>query len=104
FSFRKIEDFADFIDRGGTLFHQNLDRGVGDDRLTVIGSEEILDVLGNGGEAEVVFAGPLGHRVHEGGRVGVAHQVPSLIDNEETFLLIGFNLGPDVIENNKHRD
>ena len=77
-------------------------RGVGDDGPTHARSHEVLDVLGDGGDAQVVFAGAFGQAEHEVGRVFVLHELPGFIDDEDAFFLVGLGLVPDVIEHDVH--
>ena len=86
------------------MFHEELDGGVGDDGLTVVSGQKIFDVLGDGGDPEVVFVGAFGEGVEEGGGVGVFHEIPGFINDQKPFFEVFFDFGPDVVENDKHGD
>ena len=92
------------IDGGGRLFEKELDGGVGDDGTTHFARHEILDVLGDGGETEIVFPGAFGERKEEVGGIVVFHELPGLVDDENAFFLLGTDDVPDVGKDDVHGD
>ena len=98
----EFKNVGEDVDGGAGLFEEELHGGVGDDGATHFAAHEVLDVLGDGGEAEVVFAGAFGEAEEEVGRIVVFHELPSLVNDEEAALLLGTNNVPNVGENNIH--
>ena len=86
------------------MLEEELHGRVRDDGATHLGPHEIFDVLGDGGETEGVFAGALRQRKEEVCRIIKLHELPSLVDDEETAFLFGADDIPDVIENDVHGD
>lgn len=85
------------------MLQKKLNRGIRDDRLSLVGIDEILDILRDGRHAEIVLPGPFDQSLHEEGTILVPHDVPSLVDDEES-LLIGAPDGiPDIIQYDVHR-
>ena len=77
-------------------------RGVGDDCPPHARTHEVFNVLGDGGDAEVVFTGAFGQAEQEVGRVFVLHQLPGFIDDQHALFLVGLGLVPDVIQHDIH--
>ena len=75
-----------------------------DDGTPHLATHKVLDVLGNSGEAEVVFTGALCQAKEEIGTVFVFHELPSFVDEKETTLLFGTDDIPDVGEDDVHSD
>ena len=100
----EFENVGEDVDGGGGLFEQELHGRVGDDGAAHFARHEIFDVLGDGGEAEVVFAGALGEGEKEIGGIFVFHELPGFVYEEEAFLLLGADGVPDVGEDNVHGD
>ncbi len=102
FSLREVENFSKVINGGGRLFHKNLNRGVGDNGFTIVRAEEVFNVLGDGGEAEVIFSGAFGHGVDKGSGVRIFHQIPGLVNNQEAPFKVFFNASPDKVKDHEH--
>ena len=100
----EFEDVREDIDGGSGLFEQELHGRVGDDSATHFGAHKIFDVLSDGSKAEIVFASAFGEGEEEVGGIVVLHELPSLIDDEETTLLLGADDIPDVRQDNIHGD
>lgn len=101
FSLREVKNFFELVDGAGTLFHEDLNTTIVDDGFAKVATQEIFDVLSNGGKPEVVFAGPLGDGVEEARRVLVFHEIPGLVNHEQAFFEVALDLGPDVIKDDK---
>ena len=63
FFFGELEDIGKDIHGGAGLFEQELHGRVGDNGAAHFAAHEILNVLGDGSETKVVFAGALGERL-----------------------------------------
>ena len=100
----ELEYVGEDVDGGSGLFEKKLHGRVGDDGTAHLGGHEIFDVLSDGGEAKVVFAGALGKREEEVSGVFKLHELPGLIDDEEATLLFGADDVPNVREDDIHGD
>ena len=98
----ELENVGEDVDGGAGLFEKELHGGVGDDGATHFAAHEVLNVLSDGGEAEVVFAGAFGEAEEEVGGIVVFHELPSLVNDEKAAFLLGANNIPNVGENNIH--
>ena len=99
----EVEGVADGADRGGVLLEQELEGGVleqgaprvaGDGAGGVLG-EQVLHVLGDELQPEAVLPRALRHAHHEGRALGVLHDRPDLVDDEQPRLRIARGGGPD---------
>lgn len=100
----EFEDVGENVDGGGGLFEEELHGGVGDDGTAHFSGHEIFDVLGDGGEAEVVFASAFGEGEEEVGGVFELHKLPGFVDDEETAFLFGADNVPNMREDDIHGD
>ena len=85
FRIRKVESFCHDIDRCRRLLQEELYRRIRDDGTAVRRPQKILDVLGDRGDAEIIFPGPLHEAEEEGRRIVVFHHDPGFIDKEESL-------------------
>ena len=86
------------------MFEEHFNSRVGDNGFTVRGVKKIVDVLRDDGNAEIVFTGTFNKTLKDFGRVFVTHEIPSLVNDEESFFKIFSDLSPDVVEDDEHDD
>lgn len=104
FFFGEFEDVGKDVHGGAGLFEQELHGRVSDDGAAHFAAHEILNVLGDGGETKVVFAGALGETEEEVGRIVVFHELPGLVNDKKAAFLLGADNVPDVGKDNIHGD
>lgn len=102
FFFGEFEYVREDVYGGGGLFEEELHRGVADDGAAHFGGHKIFDILGDGGESEIIFTSTFGEREEKVGGIFVLHELPCLIDDEEATFLFGANDVPDVREYDVH--
>src|SRR5690606_33039531 len=64
---------------------------------------EVVHVLGDGGDAQVVFAAAFGERKEEGSGVFRLHHPPGLVDDQKSLLEPAPDHVPDVVGDDVHR-
>ena len=74
------------------------------DRLAVRRGKEIVDVLGNGSDAQIVFAAAFNERENKFGRVFALHQPPSFVDHQDALFAFGPNDVPNVVDDGVNGD
>ena len=104
FFFSEFKNVGKNIDGGCGLLEEKLHGRVRNDGATHFATHEVLNVLGNGGDAKVIFTSTLSEAEEEVGGIFVLHKLPGLVDEEETFLLFGANDGPNVVQDDIHGD
>ena len=73
-----------------------------DDGTPHFARHKVFYVLGDGSKSKKVFTCTLGKTKEEVGGVVIFHKLPSLIDEEETFSLIGAHNVPDMRKHDVH--
>src|SRR5450759_3840641 len=99
FGWRQIEVAGERIGTLGRLAEQDPDVALLDDRLAVVGAEELDDVLGRKLQPCVIVAGGSGQLLDEGSTRGLAHHLPGLVDDDE----LASEIDPDRVPKHRQR-
>lgn len=100
--FRELEDILEDIDRGRRLLQEELDRGVGHDRLPVLIGHEVFDILCDRRDTESVLSSSFHETEEELRTVFILHDIPRFIHDEHTFFLRGASDIPHVAKEDIH--
>gem|GEM_PF-2639828 len=84
------------------MFEEDLECRVGNNRLSIAGFEEVIDVLRDGGDTESVFAGTLNDTIEKLCRYIILHHDPCFIDNEHSLAFVTSDFGSDIVEDIEH--
>ena len=84
------------------MFQEQLDGRICDDGAAVGRAQEVLDVLGDRGNAEIVFACAFHETEQERRTVVVFHHDPRLINEKEALREFRADEVPDIVQDHKH--
>ncbi len=101
---RQIKVARESVGAFGCLAEQDPDVALLDDRLAVVGAEELDDVLGRKLQPCVIVAGGSGQLLDEGSTRGLAHHLPGLVDDDELASEIDPDGVPEHCQRGELRD
>ena len=101
---RQIKRLRNNIDGSRRLTKQELQRGVCDNRLSVLRTHEIADILRDRRQSAIVFSRSLRDAKEKARRIVILHHNPRLIHNNQPALQFRTHLVPDIVQDEIHSD